>query len=216
MTRGSAAAAPAARAFITAAAPACALLNRLRGALAPGLQALGAAFASTGLPPTFWTCVGLALALAAAVSYGLGGAWQYAAVAGGALILASGFFDMVDGQVARAAGKTSRRGAFLDSVFDKVAEVAIFGGILAGGLADARLVFLAAALSLLVSYSRSRADSLGVDLGGTGIGERAERLLVLAVVGMAGLVEVAVAAVAALAAVTLVHRIAATYRRIGA
>lgn len=192
------------------------MLNRLRGALEPCLRALGAAFASTGLPPAFWTCVGLALALAAAASYGLGGAWQHAALAGGALILASGFFDMVDGQVARATGRASRRGAFLDSTFDKVAEVAIFGGILAGGLADARLVFLAAALSLLVSYSRSRAESLGVDLGGTGIGERAERLLVLAVVGMAGLVEAAVAAVAVLAAITFVQRVAATYRRIGA
>lgn len=191
------------------------MLNRLRGALEPRLRSLGAAFASTGLPPTFWTCVGLALALAAAASYGLGGAWPYAALAGGALVLASGFFDMVDGQVARATGRTSRRGAFLDSAFDKVAEVAIFGGILAGGLADARLVFLAAALSLLVSYSRSRAESLGVDLGGTGIGERAERLLVLAVVGMAGFVEAAVAAVAVLAAITFVHRVAATYRRIG-
>lgn len=192
------------------------MLNRLRGALAPGLRMLGAAFVSTGLPPTFWTCVGLGLAFAAAASYGLGWiSWPYAAIAGGALILASGFFDMVDGQVARATGKASRRGAFLDSTFDKVAEVAIFGGILVGGLADARLVFLAAALSLLVSYSRSRAESLGVDLGGTGIGERAERLLVLAVVGMMGLVEVAVAAVAGLAAMTLVHRVVAAYRRIG-
>lgn len=191
------------------------MLNSLRGALAPALRALGSAFASTGLPPTFWTCVGLALALAAAASYGLGEAWRYAALAGGALVLASGFFDMVDGQVARATGRTSRRGAFLDSAFDKVAEVAVFGGILVGGLADARLVFLAAALSLLVSYSRSRAESLGVEMSGTGVGERAERLLVLAVVGMAGFVELAVAAVAALAAVTFVHRVAATYRRIG-
>ena len=191
------------------------MLNSLRGALAPALRALGGAFASTGLPPTFWTCVGLGLALAAAASYGLGGAWQYAALAGGALILASGFFDMVDGQVARSAGKSSGRGAFLDSAFDKVAEVAIFGGILVGGLADARLVFLAAALSLLVSYSRARAESLGVDMGGTGMGERAERLLVLAVVGMAGFVEWAVAAVAVLAAVTFVHRVAAAYLRIG-
>ena len=191
------------------------MLNRLRGALAPGLQALGSAFASTGLPPALWTCAGLGLALAAAASYGLGGAWPYAALAGGALLLASGFFDMVDGQAARAAGKSSRRGAFLDSTFDKVAEAAVFGGILVGGLADARLVFLAAALSLLVSYSRSRAESLGVELAGIGIGERAERLLVLAVVGMAGFVEWAVAAVAALAAVTFAHRVAATYRRIG-
>lgn len=192
------------------------MFNNLRGRIAPVLHAVGRAFAATGLPPTFWTCVGLALAAAAAVAYGLGASWQHAALAGGALVLASGFFDIVDGQVARAAGRASRRGAFLDSTLDKVAEVAVFGGILAGGLADARLVFLAASLSLLVSYSRSRAESLGVQLSGVGIGERAERMLVLAVVGMAGFVELAVAAVAALAAITLVQRMASAYRRIRA
>ena len=191
------------------------MFNNLRGALAPALEALGRAFAATGLPPTFWTCVGLALSAAAAAAYGAGSSWQHAALAGGALVIASGFFDVVDGQVARITGRASRRGAFLDSVFDKVAEAAVFGGILVGGLADAPLVFLAATASLLVSYSRSRADSLGVQLGGTGIGERAERLLVLAIVGMAGYIEIAVAAVAALAAVTLVQRIVAGYRRIG-
>ena len=192
------------------------MFNNLRGRIAPALHAVGRAFAATGLPPTFWTCVGLVLAAAAAAAYGMGASWQHAALAGGSLVLASGFFDIVDGQVARVAGRASRRGAFLDSVFDKVAEVAIFGGILAGGLADAWLVFLAASLSLLVSYSRSRAESLGVQLGGTGIGERAERLLVLAAVGMAGFIDMAVAIVAALAAVTLAQRIVAAYRRIGA
>lgn len=192
------------------------MFNNLRGRIAPALHAVGRAFAAAGLPPTFWTCVGLALAAAAAAAYGLGASWQHAALAGGALVLASGFFDIVDGQVARVAGKASRRGAFLDSVFDKVAEVAVFGGILAGGLADGRLVLLAACLSLLVGYTRSRAESLGVQLSGIGIGERAERMLVLAVVGMAGFVEVAVAAVAALAGITLVQRIVSAYRRIGA
>ena len=192
------------------------MFNNLRGRIAPALHAVGRAFAATGLPPTFWTCVGLGLAAAAAAAYGLGASWQYAALAGGALVLASGFFDVVDGQVARVTGRASRRGAFLDSMFDKVAEVAVFGGILAGGLADAWLVFLAASLSLLVGYSRSRAESLGVRLSGTGIGERAERMLALALVGMAGYVDMAVGIVAALAAVTLAQRIVAGYGRIGA
>ena len=182
----------------------------MRGRLAPALCALGRAFAATGLPPDFWTCLGLGLALASAAAFA--GGPQYA-VLGGALLLASGFFDVVDGQVARAAKKESRRGAFADSLADKVAEAAVFGGILAGALAEPLLVLAALALSLLVSYARARAESLGVQLSGVGIGERAERLLIIAVVGMFWM-EAAVAAVAAVAAATLVHRAVSTARRL--
>ncbi len=189
------------------------MLNNLRGSLAPALERLGRAFASTGLPPAFWTVLGLAFAFASGAAYALADI-SYALVLGGILLLASGFFDMIDGQAARAAGKATRRGAFLDSAFDKVAEVAIFMGILLGGHADPYLVALAVSLSLLVSYARSRAESLGVSLQGVGIGERAERLLVIAVVGMIGFMDIAVAIVAVIAAVTFIQRTAATAKRL--
>lgn len=187
------------------------LLNRLRGRLEPALSAVGRAFAATGLPPDFWTYLGLALALASAAAFASG--LQHAALLGGALLLASGFFDVVDGQVARAAKKESRRGAFADSLSDKAAEAAVFVGIMAGALAEPLLVAAALSLSLLVSYARARAESLGVRLSGVGIGERAERLLTLAVVGMFWM-EAAVAAVAAVAAITLAHRAVSVARRL--
>ena len=186
------------------------MLNNLRDSLGPTLEKIGTAFASTGLSPNFWTCLGLVLAFAAAVSYSLN--YPYALIAGGILLLASGFFDIVDGQVARVTKKTSRRGAFADSVFDKIAEVAIFFGILVGGFAEPYLVFLAISLSLLVSYTRARAESLGIKLQGIGIGERAERLLVIALVGMAGFMEWAVIVVVVIAGITLVQRIAASVK----
>lgn len=188
------------------------MLNNLRGALRPALERIGSAFASTGLSPNFWTGVALALAIAAAVSYGLG--LGYSLLAGGALLLLSGFFDMVDGQVARVTKRTSSRGAFLDSVSDKVAEVAIFLGILAGGYTEPYLVFLAVTMSLLVSYSRARAESLGTGLQGIGIGERAERLLVVAIVCMIGYPEWAMIIVACIAGVTFVQRVVVTARGI--
>lgn len=184
------------------------LLNRLRGRLAPALERLGRAFAATGLPPDFWTYLGLGLALASASSFAAG-----MPVLGGALLLASGFFDVVDGQVARAAKKESRRGAFIDSIADKAAEAAVFGGILVGGLADPRMVLAALSLSLLVSYARARADSLGLALEGVGPGERAERLLILAVVGMFWM-DAAVAAVVTVAVITLAYRVAWAARRL--
>ena len=106
--------------------------------------------------------------------------------------------------------KLLESGGFLDSVFDKIAEVAIFLGILVGGFAEPYLVFLAITFSLLVSYTRSRAESLGVKLQGIGIGERAERLLVIAIIGIAGFMEYAVIIVIIIAGITFIQRIVVT------
>jgi archaetidylinositol phosphate synthase len=186
------------------------MLNNFRNSLKPHLEKIGSGFASTGLSPNFWTAVGLAFSFLSAIAYGLNPQMHYAAIIGGILLLISGFFDVVDGQVARFTKKVSKKGGFLDSVFDKIAEVAIFLGLLIGNFAEPFVVFLAITLSLLVSYTRSRAESLGVKLQGIGIGERAERLLVIAVIGMIGLMEYAVIIVAIIAAITFIQRIIVT------
>ena len=184
------------------------MLNNLRTSLQPYLEKIGKAFASTGLSPNVWTSVGLVFAFLSALVYGLN--IELALIIGGILLLISGFFDIVDGQVARVTKKTSRQGGFLDSVFDKIAEVAIFTGILIGGYAQPHLVLLAITLSLLVSYARARAESLGIKLQGIGIGERAERLLVIAIIGMIGFMEYAVIIVIIIATITLIQRIVVT------
>lgn len=191
------------------------MLNNLRESLKPHLEKIGKSFASTGLSPNFWTCIGLVFAFVAAAAYGLNEHIQYAAIFGGVLLLVSGFFDIVDGQVARFTQKTSKKGGFLDSVFDKVSEVAIFLGLLIGNFADPIVIFLAITMSLLVSYSRSRAESLGVKLQGIGIGERAERLLVVAILGMIpGLMPYAIAIVVIIAGITFVQRVIVTSKNI--
>lgn len=197
------------------------MLNNLRDSLQPTMQKLGSGFASTGLSANFWTGVGLALAFVAAGAYastlfGIPG-W-IAAIAGGVLLLVSGFFDMVDGAVARVTKQASKKGAFLDSTFDKIAEVAIFVGIAVGGLANPVWVMTALGLSLLVSYTRARAESLGVELKGIGIGERAERMLILALIGMIPFgrefllegMNWALIIVSIVAGITLIQRIVAT------
>lgn len=191
------------------------MLNNFRESLKPHLEKLGKGFASTGLSPNFWTSVGLGFAFLASIAYAMNLQHpHYAAIAGGVLLLVSGFFDVVDGQVARFTKKTSKKGGFLDSVFDKIAEVAIFLGILIGNFTEPYLVFLAITLSLLVSYSRSRAESLGVKLQGIGIGERAERLLVIALIGMTGFMPYAIVIVIIIAAVTFIQRIIVTSKNI--
>jgi len=188
------------------------VLNNLRDTLKPALEKMGRGFASTGLSPNFWTAVGLGFAILSAIVYGL--SVEFGLIIGGILLLISGFFDMVDGQVARVTGKTSKKGSYMDSMFDKIAEVAIFFGILVGGYAEPYLVFLAITLSLLVSYARAKSDIINVKLQGIGIGERAERLLVIAIIGIIGFMEYAVIIVVIIAGITLIQRMIVTTKNI--
>ena len=188
------------------------VLNNLRETLRPALEKVGKGFASTGLSPNFWTVVGLIIALSSAVVYGMG--IEFGLIIGGILLLVSGFFDMVDGQVARVTGKTSKKGEYLDSMFDIISEVAIFLGILVGGYAEPYLVLLAITLSLLVSYARAKSDLINIKLQGIGIGERAERLLVIAIIGIIGFMDYAVVIVVIIAGITLVQRMIFTTKNI--
>jgi CDP-diacylglycerol--glycerol-3-phosphate 3-phosphatidyltransferase len=148
--------------------------------------------------------------------------------AGGALLLASGVFDMLDGRVARGGGGTTRFGAFYDSTLDRVGESALFGGIAlyfaAGGVSDqlrlwaVGLTLAALAFGLTVSYARARAEGLGLDCT-VGMAQRAERIVGLGVptlffgAGPHGLLLfVIVTLLALVAAVTVVQRIAHVYR----
>lgn len=191
---------------------------------------LGMSFASTGLSANFWTAVGLAISVVAGIVYAsptfisdIDWYTPYlAAVIGGVLLLISGFFDIVDGSVARITKQTSKKGAFLDSSFDKISEMVIFAGIAFGGLADPLWCLIALGISILVSYTRARAESLGVELKGIGVGERAERMLILAIIGMIPLYPSlpqtgmywAVIIVAIVAGITLIQRIAATTKKL--
>jgi archaetidylinositol phosphate synthase len=180
------------------------MLDRLRGRLSSYLLSLGKAFAAFGLSPTVWTGAGFLVALLAAVGFSLTG--YTGEFLGGLLILASGFFDIVDGAVARATNSVSKAGAFLDSTLDRAAEVAIFGGILLGNYTSPFVVLLSLSLSLLVSYTRAKGDSLGVSLSGVGIGERSERLVVLALASLVGFVGVGVLIVLLIAGYTFLER----------
>ena len=200
------------------------LLNKLRNLLEPALTKIGASFASTGLSANFWTALGLAMSVLAAIIYASNAfldldwrPWNFAAVIGGIFLLVSGFFDIVDGNVARITKQISKKGAFLDSVFDKIAEVLIFGGIALGQLADSFWCLVALGLSLLVSYTRARAESLGGKLEGIGIGERAERLLLIAIIGMIPVREAmqwAMIIISIVAGITLAQRMVVTVRRL--
>ena len=133
--------------------------------------------------PNLITTFGTLVIVASAVAFALGRArW------GGFLLLLSGLCDMVDGRVARQGGMVTTFGAFYDSTLDRVGEAALFSGIaidfLRGGVAPGRVTIAVAAClvaltaSLLVSYTRARAEGLGLSVK-VGIAQRAERVLLL-------------------------------------
>lgn len=166
------------------------MLNRFREKITPITTLIGNNFGSLGLSPTFWSMIGFTFAILSSIFFGLTNVlnqqgWEFPwQVIASIMLLISGFFDIVDGSVARVMKKTTTRGAFLDSNFDKVSEALIFIGIAIGGLSNPILAMIALSTSILVSYLRARAESLGIELKGIGIGERAERLLILAICGL--------------------------------
>lgn len=133
--------------------------------------------------PNVITTLGTLLVVASATAFATG--WVRV---GGFLVLFSGLFDMVDGRVARLGNMTTTFGAFYDSTLDRVGEAALFSGIavyfLRGGVPAERLTvavgacLVALAASLLVSYTRARAEGLGLTAK-VGIAQRAERVLLL-------------------------------------
>lgn len=197
------------------------MLNKLRQAMNPGLNRIGCLFASTGMSPGFWTALSLILAAASGLTYMsamfLGSNWYLSSMAGSILLLISGFFDIVDGCVARVTKQTSKKGAYLDSVFDKISESIIFIGLAIGGLANPVVSLIALSISLLVSYSRAKSEVVGVELKGVGIGERAERLLLIGILGLIpleGILQVAVILISILAGITLFQRMYYTVQKL--
>lgn len=198
------------------------MLNRFRRALGPLLDGIGSFFAKSGISPNFWTLVSLLFAVASGLTYmspllaaGIG--WYYPSLAGSIMLLISGFFDIVDGNVARTLKQSSKKGAFLDSILDKISESFIFIGIAIGGLASPLFCQVAISLSLMVSYARSRSESMGIELKGVGVGERAERLLSVGFLGLIPLedsLQYAVLLVCVLAGITLCQRIIFSIRRL--
>ena len=136
-----------------------------------------------GITPNVLTLTGLAVTVAAAVLIGLG--WL---IPGGLVLLFAGLFDILDGAVARVTNRVGRYGAFLDSTTDRYAEVVTYAALLyhfisrSGGELPAMLVIIALGGSLLVSYVRARAQSLGFTCDG-GLLARPERV-VITVIGL--------------------------------
>jgi len=185
--------------------------DRLRRLFAPLLAKVAGVLDALGLTPNALTIIGLALNLAVAAVLATG----HLRV-GGALILLASLFDGLDGALARHTGKVSKFGAFFDSTLDRYAEAALFTGLVwyfatVGARTEAVLAVVALFGSLAVSYTRARAEGLGLACS-VGILTRAERIVVLTVGLVAGLPLLTLWVLAILTHVTAIQRMVHVYR----
>jgi CDP-diacylglycerol---glycerol-3-phosphate 3-phosphatidyltransferase len=153
--------------------------DRVKGVFEPIALALG----RLGLTPDALTLIGFAITVVAAL---LLATQQW--LLGGIVVLVGGIFDMFDGTLARATGRVSRWGAFLDSVFDRWGEAIVYVGIIVGCVAASfgaatMLAAMAMASAFMVSYTRAKSEGLGFSSGtgmaAVGMMPREVRLLAL-------------------------------------
>lgn len=156
------------------------LRDRVRGVATPVALAMG----RVGLTPNALTLIGFGGTVVAAIAAGLQ-AWTLA----GILVLVFGIFDMFDGTLARATGRASRLGAFMDSVFDRWGEGVIYIGIAFGCVSQfpvgAGLAAAALASAFMVSYARAKSEGLGFTEGtgmaAVGLAPREVRIVILTI-----------------------------------
>lgn len=173
------------------------------------------ALAATGVHPNVLTFTGLVINLWAAVLFAAG---RFPA-AGGVMLLA-GVFDMVDGRVARAQGRVTKFGAFFDSVIDRYSDLVLYLGLLVyyariNRFSYAVLVGVAMAGSVMVSYTRARAESLIPECK-AGFWERPERIVLLILGALSNRMAPALWLLAIGPNITVLHRIIHTWREMQA
>ena len=154
--------------------------GNLREQVDRGVQPVGAALVNMGITADVMTLVGISMSAVAAVVIGSGHlGW------GLVLMICTGLPDLLDGAIAKAAGTSSTRGAYFDSVSDRLADIMLFSGVawFLSVNVEGQIHMLPVAvmgLAIMISYQRAKAESLGFDAKG-GLMERAERFIALGV-----------------------------------
>jgi CDP-diacylglycerol--glycerol-3-phosphate 3-phosphatidyltransferase len=174
--------------------------------------------ALTRISPNALTFIGLLINIVAGVLFGYAHAdnqrrmFLYA----GLVIIGAGIFDMVDGRVARATNQVTIFGGFFDSVIDRYSDVALFFGLLVYYARANRFFYVVLAAlvmvsSVMVSYTRARAESL-IPLCKVGFMERPERIVLIIIGALFNRMAPVLWVIAVLSTITVIHRIRYTYQ----
>ncbi len=169
--------------------------------------------------PNVLTFLGLVVNTGAALLFGYANSADQARMFryAGLVIIGSGFFDLVDGRVARASNQVTRFGGFFDSVVDRYSDAALFFGLLVYYARGGRFFYvvltaLVMISAIMVSYTRARAESL---IGACKVGfmERPERLVLLIIGALFNVMAPVLWVIAVLSTITVIHRIQYTWAR---
>jgi len=190
------------------------MLTKLKAKVQLAIATQAKAANKIGLTPNMISAFGIVLAFLAAIAYTRGHQNLLLAVI---LLLLSGYCDILDGAIARLCEKATPFGGFLDSLLDRYADSAVYAGIIFGGLCTIQLGLIALIGSLLVSYTRARAEAADIKMETIGIAERAERILILAVASLTEIflenaVEAAIILLAILTNLTVLQRSIHAYK----
>jgi len=156
------------------------MLTKLKEEVQQMLTTEAKAAHKIGLTPNMISIMGIVFAFLTALAYTK---WQSNALyllLATFLLLLSGFCDALDGAVARLYQKATVFGGFLDSLLDRYADAVIYAGIIIGALCEPLWGIIALIGSVLVSYSRARAEAASIKIESIGLAERAERMIILA------------------------------------
>ena len=155
------------------------LLSKLKEKVQTLLYAEARMAHKIGLTPNIVSLLGILFSMLSAIFFSLSLNERWFLLLATTLLMISGFCDILDGILARTYQQESIFGSFFDSLLDRYSDSAVYIGIIIGGLCDPLWGLLALTGSLLVSYSRSKAESIGIKMMSIGIMERAERLIFL-------------------------------------
>ncbi|CAB4589280.1 unannotated protein [freshwater metagenome] len=152
--------------------------GHLRSSVDKAVKPLGDGLRRTRMTPDHLTIAGMVIAIGAALAIGAGHL-----PLGLLLVILAALPDLLDGALAKASNTSSQRGAFFDSVVDRVTDALLFGGVAwyftnEHSPKTALLPLAVSAVSSVISYERAKAESLGLSAKG-GIMERAERIILL-------------------------------------
>ena len=183
------------------------MLSRVKGSIIKVLLPLLDILAKFNIKPNHLTFLGLIFGFFAAYLIVKG-----ELVLGAIFIIMSGFMDVLDGALARVKGMVTELGAFLDSVSDRYVDIMIYIALGLSGV-DWFLITLAMSGSLMVSYTRARAENI-IERCDVGIAERGERLIIIAIGLITGYIWHAILIVTILSHITAIHRIMYTYKKL--
>lgn len=187
------------------------MLGKLREKYQKAMHPVGKAVGRLGLSPNLTSMLSVVVAGLAGLFF-----FSHNLVWGTIFIALSGALDMIDGAVARATGKASRFGTVLDHVLDRYAEFLMMLGIIGGGYVGWYWGLFSLFGMAMASYTRAKAESVGVERCEVGLAERQEKLIILMMgaigsVFYQGALELASIMVGVLSHITVVQRL--TYAR---